>query len=550
MKMNQNKDALNEFYQALSYKENLDVRLGIVALCFKLNQPLRAKEELIKAVKRHPLNQQVKQYLANILLNEGKVSKAGALMLFSDKDASYASLIASANLNFRKGNLDNALELYKKAKAINTDGEEALLGLGNTYFAKNKYDKAQEYWNVVLKKNPSNPMALEGLGMINFKEDRDSIAFEYYQKAIKQNPNYQFSYDAYISFGYILLNHDNIGSASQCFSYAINLKKRNPWARAGLGFCLAQNPGFIYNKLLYSEANRQFKKAVKMDSEVPNFFAYLGITEHLMEKNNRAVKHLEKAMAENPGDSRMLIAIANCYAALYQFEKAKDAIGKAMQMDSKNPEYLVNAGAIECSYAEYLTIKNIPADVDSVLGVMQHYYDKALQAGADTSLIRINTGVGFLGSGRFDSALVYYNKITRTDSLISAAKLNNIGVVMAMKNEMEDAKEYFNKAGSFDANSRYSVIGNNILSSAVEGSLRERQFTSIFYFYPALSDFNPEIGFDLNVPVVAALPMPPGELEEGFSYQNYKHFKYVIEVRAVAKIKQPTHKPWGHCPGS
>lgn len=553
MKMNQYENALTEFNSALSIRDNVGVRLSIVDIYFKTGQREKAIRALKKSVHRHLFDYASRQYLAGVYLNQGKVARAGKTLMFSNKSGTYNSLITYGNLLFKRNKLEKAERAYKKARVLNKNGAEALAGLGNINFVQNKFDKAQKYWNDILANDSANAIALEGLGLIKFKEHQDSVAFEYFIKAITLNKNHQLSYDALICVGYVLLKHNYFSDAKACFTQAINLSKNNSWAHAGLGFCLSSEPYFIHDYYLYSEAYKHFKKAVRLNKKETTFIAYLGITEYLKGKTRSAIRHLEAASSERPNDPNVFISLANCYVQKNEFDKAKTSNNEAIKIQPDNPKFLINAGSVECSYAEFLADEKASVNIDSILAVMRAFYDAALVAGGDTSVIMINTGVAYHKAQKLDSALIFYRKINKADSTLNAAKMNNIGVVHALKGDIENAKEFFNKAKSLDVKNRYaSTIDRNIYFIERERSslfgARRSEFISIYYYYLAPSDFEPQLKNDMHVPVIAAMPFSPDEIPEGFSYDHSKHSKTRISIRTTYKIKQPNHEPWPFCP--
>ena len=86
----------------------------------------------------------------------------------------------------KKGELENALEEYKKAsKKL----PMAYLYMGNVYFQKNEFDKAEFYYKKTIKKDPENADAYNNLAWLYFikKENLDE-AEKLALKAIELNP--------------------------------------------------------------------------------------------------------------------------------------------------------------------------------------------------------------------------------------------------------------------------------------------------------------------------------------------------------------------------
>ncbi len=92
----------------------------------------------------------------------------------------------------KKGELENALEEYKKAsKKL----PMAYLYIGNVYFQKNEFDKAEFYYKKTIKKDPENADAYNNLAWLYYKKRENLKEAERLAiKAIELNPSKKENY--------------------------------------------------------------------------------------------------------------------------------------------------------------------------------------------------------------------------------------------------------------------------------------------------------------------------------------------------------------------
>jgi tetratricopeptide (TPR) repeat protein len=217
-----------------------------------LNKATKAKSSLEKFLKQNPSDIYTCSKLAAIYIQEGDIKKGIKLLQKGlsnqkiDPVVKFELHYHLANAYTRNGNLDKAINHYKKA--INqTILEQLKLGaynnLGSVFQAQNKLDKAQEYYQNAIEIDPNFATAYYNLGMTLKAQGNFVEAINIYQKAIKLNPDNPFAYQ---NLGVALLKIGKIPECLKVFQVAINLhqSQNNPQEaekiRQGL-----KNIGFI-----------------------------------------------------------------------------------------------------------------------------------------------------------------------------------------------------------------------------------------------------------------------------------------------------------------
>src|SRR5690606_26100551 len=100
--------------------------------------------------------------------------------------------------------LDQAVESYQKAIAINKDYFEAYYNLGNTYMVQWDLGNAEKCYRIVNVLRPFFTEAFYNLGVVLMIQGKMPEAISNYQKVIQLNPSYQKAYsDILLSCQYI-----------------------------------------------------------------------------------------------------------------------------------------------------------------------------------------------------------------------------------------------------------------------------------------------------------------------------------------------------------
>ena len=87
-----------------------------------------------------------------------------------------------------KGNVDNAIKLYKEAIELDQESAITFYNLGNAYFEKGELEEAIEQYRQSIKNDPKNYLSHYNLGLCLYRLDNLTEAIEHYQKALEIFP--------------------------------------------------------------------------------------------------------------------------------------------------------------------------------------------------------------------------------------------------------------------------------------------------------------------------------------------------------------------------
>ncbi len=94
-----------------------------------------------------------------------------------------------------EGDLEEALEQYRTARAIDPGLVAAYVNAGNVRFKLGDLEEAKRLYREALEREPENPRALNNLAWVMVMEDRDlEEAVELLERALAADPEHQYRY--------------------------------------------------------------------------------------------------------------------------------------------------------------------------------------------------------------------------------------------------------------------------------------------------------------------------------------------------------------------
>lgn len=128
----------------------------------------------------------------------------------------------------RQGNLEKAVEEFKKAIELKPNYGDAYHNLANTYLQMGKKDKAVQNYQKALSVNPNLWQSYQNLAAVYFKEEKYDLATQELEKAIKVNPQ---NANLYINLGIVYLKLERKEKAKGAFQKALEIDPENKKAQ-------------------------------------------------------------------------------------------------------------------------------------------------------------------------------------------------------------------------------------------------------------------------------------------------------------------------------
>lgn len=235
--------------------------------------------------------------------------------------------LADGLLNLTSGQLEKALEDYRRAQDLEPRNVDALLGIAAVYDKSDMPDKAAEAYKRAIGLDPGYYRPYQVQGVFFYNRGRLPDAAVQFQKVIERAPGV---FNAYSNLGAIMTDLGNYTEAERALTQSLNLRVTAP-ALNNMGAIRA------YQKR-DSEAAEFFERAVAMEpfdyvtiDNLADSYRRLERTPAAREAYRKALNLALTDLAENPsqGDPRGFVAY--CAARLGDRRRAEAEIVQALK---------------------------------------------------------------------------------------------------------------------------------------------------------------------------------------------------------------------------
>lgn len=128
----------------------------------------------------------------------------------------------------RRGDLEKAVEEFKKAIELKPNYGDAYHNLANTYQQMGRTDEAIKNYQEAIKFNPNLWQSYQNLAAIYFEQEKFELAAENMEKAIEVNPQ---NANLYVNLGVIYLKLEDTQRAKGAFQKALEIDPQNQSAQ-------------------------------------------------------------------------------------------------------------------------------------------------------------------------------------------------------------------------------------------------------------------------------------------------------------------------------
>ena len=245
--------------------------------------------------------------------------------------------------NFKKNNLKDAENFFKKVLNNNSDHLESIFFLGILQAKKKDFNKAKDFFIKVIQIDSSYIDAHYNLGIV-FNELKDfQNSINCYEKTIQIDSNHA---DAHNNLGMVFYKLKDFQNSINYYKKAIQIDSNNVHAYNNLGNSLI---GLYRTK----EAVDYYKKAIEIDSNYIKAHENLGIAFYKLGEFQKAISCHEKAIQLNPNNLNSHNNLGIIFHQLGQFKNAKSYFEKAMQIDPNHPDVNFSFGMLLLSMSDF-----------------------------------------------------------------------------------------------------------------------------------------------------------------------------------------------------
>ncbi len=210
-----------------------------------------------------------------------------AISLKPDYAEAYNNMGVTLN---EQSKLDEALEAYKRAISLKPDYAEAYNNMGNTLQRKGKLDDALEAYNKAITLTPHHAKAYYNMGLCLRDQGKLEEAIEAYNTALSINPDYA---EAYSNIGVSLRDQGKLEEAIEAYNKALSINPDFAEAYSNMGNVLTEQ-----GKL--DEALRFYTKALKIKPDYADAYYNTGGILRQQGKLEEAVQAYTKAVSIKP----------------------------------------------------------------------------------------------------------------------------------------------------------------------------------------------------------------------------------------------------------
>lgn len=225
-----------------------------------------------------------------------------------------------------------ALESARYALSLNSDLPETNIAAGMIYYGTGLFDQARQRFERAIELDPGNAEAYQGLANAYLGLKDYAKAEATYGKAIQISPN---DWTVYKSFGFFYYYREEFDKATAQFQKVVELTPDSAQGYLNLGaaYGAAQN---------WTAAERSWLRVLELDPNNPGALSNLGKV--YLDEKDQAAKGAEmyrRSLAVNSHNYRGWGQLGRAYARLGQREEARDAFNKALE--AIDAELLIDA---------------------------------------------------------------------------------------------------------------------------------------------------------------------------------------------------------------
>lgn len=208
-----------------------------------------------------------------------------------------------ANHQVNRGNLAEAIRLYKEALKFNPEDHQVYCNLGDAFSRVEDFVRASECFRKGIALRPDEPISYFNLGNCFAKLNDLTSAIESYQMAIVLNPNYA---KAYLNLGTAYESMGDIEEAIACYKKSISADSQNATAHNNLAGIYMEVEGYRD----FSKAIELFRTAIRLDPTYSAPYANMGLLFFRRRELENAESYLTKAVELDRKDANSWLTLA------------------------------------------------------------------------------------------------------------------------------------------------------------------------------------------------------------------------------------------------
>jgi diguanylate cyclase (GGDEF)-like protein len=252
------------------------------------------------------------------------------------------SLNISADKLYQYGDIEGAIEEFKKALAVDPKDVNVQNSLGVCHGVKGDFDLAIDAFETAIHLNPEDVMATFNLGLAHFKEGNKEKALDLFLSAHRldgENPEVAYQ------IGTCYQEKNQLDEALKYFELAAAGEPKGGHVFRSLGEC-------YFEKELLKDATKAFEKAIRFNPRDAKSLSALGYLYGSIGENLEIAIVLCRESAEIEPDSGLYrFRLGKLYQQSSEYGKAMEQFKKAEELGEDCSEVMEEMGALTAEEA-------------------------------------------------------------------------------------------------------------------------------------------------------------------------------------------------------
>lgn len=428
---------------------NQEVYILLGELYFSMDKYVDAADSLKKAVVLGQVSPKILTGLSWALFasNQKEESKKYLELALKEKN----SIISPDVLNdlgwllckFQKN--EAGIKLLKKALVLKPNMKRALNNLFYIYNQLKKYDETLKIAEKLQALSPDSPAALNTLGWLQFKNNMVDMAIISFKKAVKISNEFSLAYN---NLGLMYYLKNDLKESYEWYKKASFIKSA-PESKA---YAL-NNMGLIdFKNKKFKKAEKNFKKAIKINSKYLPALNNLGILYNTLEKDDLAEEIYNRVLKIDQGNEEAHVAAIQL--GILKIKKNRTSQARILLQrvfEEADSSLAFKAGVLLASIE--LRDKKYTKAIE--------WYNNLLKKNINQSEIYVNIGNIYFKTNDFKQAKRAFEKSVDHDKNNITA-LNSLAYLLACENrDLDKAMTYAQQAWDIakEQNETNDVLG-------------------------------------------------------------------------------------------